>query len=43
MTDAPEPYDAVYIDVQGVEVKSSNGSTFTLDTQAQVYDLLEFN
>ncbi|BCY29295.1 DUF4382 domain-containing protein [Flavobacterium okayamense] len=43
MTDAPAPYDAVYIDVQGVEVKSSNGETFTLDTQAQVYDLLELS
>lgn len=43
MTDAPAPYDAVYIDVQGVEVKSSNGSTFTLDTQAQVYNLLELS
>ena len=43
MTDAPAPYDAVYIDVQGVEVKSSSGATFTLDTQAQVYDLLELS
>lgn len=43
MTDAPAPYDAVYIDVQGVEVKSSSGTTFTLDTQAQVYDLLELS
>lgn len=43
MTDAPAPYDAVYIDVQGVEVKTSGGSTFTLDTQAQVYDLLELS
>lgn len=43
ITDAPAPYDAVYIDVQGVEVKTSGGSTFTLDTQAQVYDLLELS
>lgn len=43
MTDAPAAYDAVLIDVQGVEVKASNGTTFTLDTQAQVYDLLELS
>lgn len=43
MTDAPAPYDAVYIDVQAVEVKSSDGETFVLDTQAQVYDLLELS
>lgn len=42
MTDAPAPYDAVYIDVRGVEVITSGGR-FTLNTQAQVYDLLELS
>lgn len=43
MTDAPAPYDAVLIDIQGVEVKTSDGSTFTLNTEAQIYDLLELS
>ena len=43
MTDAPGPYDAVYIDVRGVEVIGSNGATMTLDTEAQVYNLLDLS
>lgn len=43
MTDAPAPYDAVYIDVQGVEVKTSDGATYDLETEAQVYNLLELS
>lgn len=43
MTDAPAPYDAVYVDVQGVEVITTDGATFALATQAQVYNLLELS
>ncbi len=43
MTDAPAPYDAVYIDVQGVEVKTSDGGTYNLTTDAQIYNLLELS
>lgn len=43
MTDAPAPYDAVFIDVQGVEVKTSDGATYNLTTDAQVYNLLELS
>ncbi|VXB72718.1 Carbohydrate-binding protein [Flavobacterium sp. 9AF] len=43
MTDAPAPYDAVYIDVQGVEVIGANGSSAVLETNAQVYNLLELS
>lgn len=43
MTDAPAPYDAVYVDVQGVEIISSDGATITLDTNAQIYNLLELS
>jgi len=41
MTDAAGPYDAVYIDVQSVEVLSDNNSSnwVTLNTNAGIYDL----
>ncbi len=41
MTDAAGPYDAVYIDVQSVEVLSDNNSSnwVTLNTHAGIYDL----
>ncbi|WP_130734684.1 DUF4382 domain-containing protein [Flavobacterium sp. J27] len=43
MTDAPAPYDAVYVDVQGVEVIAADGARFTLDTESQVYNLLDLS
>lgn len=43
MTDAPAPYDAVYVDVQGVEVITSDGSIFALETEANIYNLLELS
>lgn len=43
MTDAPAPYDAVFIDVQGVEVITSDGSSFALETEANIYNLLELS
>lgn len=41
LTDAPGPFDAVYIDIQGVEVKSDQG-TFYLNVNSGVYNLLDF-
>ena len=43
MTDAPAPYDAVFVDVQGVEVITSDGSSFALETEANIYNLLELS
>jgi hypothetical protein len=41
MTDAPGPFDEVNIDIQGVEVKSNQG-TYMLNVNSGVYDLLDF-
>jgi len=43
LTDAPAPYDAVYIDIQGVEIIGNNGATVNLATQTGIYDLLELS
>jgi len=43
MTDAPANYDAVRIDVQGVEVTGNGGSVVMLNTTAKVYNLLELS
>ena len=43
MTDAPANYDAVMVDVQGVEVTGNGGSAVTLTTTAKVYNLLELS
>lgn len=43
LTDAPGPYDAVYVDVQGVEVIGNNGVSVNLATQTGIYDLLELS
>jgi hypothetical protein len=42
MTDAPSPYDAVYIDLQGVEIKGSGGQTVALNVHPDIYNLLDF-
>jgi hypothetical protein len=46
LTDAPGDYDAVYVDIQGVEVHSSAGEQASgwksLDIQSGVYNLLDF-
>ncbi len=42
MTDAPGPYDAVFIDLQGVEIKGSEGQTVTLNVHPGIYNLLDF-
>ena len=40
MTDGPGPYNAVYIDLQGVEVIGSDGSTVLLNVHSGIYNLL---
>lgn len=43
MTDAPANYDAVMVDVQGVEVTGNGGNAVMLATTARVYNLLELS
>lgn len=42
MTDAPGNYDAVYIDVQQVEITGAAGAATTLSVNAGIYNLLDF-
>jgi hypothetical protein len=42
MTDATAPYDAVYLDVQGVEVKTDNGASVLLNVNPGIYNLLDY-
>lgn len=43
MTDAPGPYDAVYIDLLNVEVTGSGGDAILLTTNAAIYNLLDLS
>jgi len=43
LTDAPAAYDAVYIDVQSIEIISDEGTTTHTLLHPGVYDLLKFN
>ena len=43
MTDAPSTYDAVMIDVQGLEVIGSGGNNIMLNTSTGIYNLLDFS
>jgi hypothetical protein len=43
MTDVPGPYNAVNIDLQGVEITGGGGKTVTLNVQAGIYNLLNFS
>lgn len=43
MTDAPGPYDAVNVDIQGVEVTGQSGESFTLNVVPGIYNLLNFS
>lgn len=43
MTDEPGPYDAVYVDIQSVEVTGNNGQTVILNTNEGIYNLLDFS
>ena len=42
MTDASGPYNAVYIDLQGVEVTGTNNTTVLLNVNSRMYNLLNF-
>lgn len=42
MTDAPVNYDAVYIDLQQVEITGNSGNATNLDVNAGIYNLLDF-
>lgn len=42
MTDAPGPYDAVNIDLQGVELTGNDGAVITMNTSEGIYNLLDF-
>lgn len=41
MTDAPGPYEAVFVDLQGVEITGSGGQTVTLNVKKGIYNLLD--
>jgi len=43
MTDAPGNYDAVMVDVQGVEVTGNGGTTVIFNTNTGIYNLLDFS
>ena len=43
MTDAPGDYDAVMVDVQGVEIVGEGGGTVVLNAEAGIYNLLEYS
>jgi hypothetical protein len=43
MTDAPGPYDAVFVDLQGVEITGSGGETVTLNAKKGIYNLLDLS
>lgn len=43
MTDAPGPYDAVFVDVQGVEITGSGGETVILNAKKGIYNLLDLS
>ncbi len=42
MTDAPANYDAVYIDLQQVEITGNSGIATNLNVNAGIYNLLDF-
>lgn len=42
MTDASGPYDAVNIDLQGVEITGNNGKAVMLNVNSGIYNLLNF-
>lgn len=43
LTDAPALYQAVYVDIQGVEIKGNNNSTVMLNVTPGIYNLLDFS
>lgn len=43
MTDAPGNFGAVYIDLQGVEIKGNGGNLVLLNANEGIYNLLDFS
>jgi hypothetical protein len=43
MTDAPGPYNAVFIDLQGVEITGNDGKTVLINVHTGIYNLLNFS
>jgi len=43
LTDAPGPYNAVFIDLQGVELTGNDGKAIMLGVNAGIYNLLNFS
>lgn len=43
MTDAPGPYEAVFVDLQGVEITGSGGETVMLNVNKGIYNLLDLS
>lgn len=43
MTDAPGPYSAVNVDIQGVEITGDNGKAVLLNVNAGIYNLINFS
>lgn len=43
MTDAPGPYNAVFIDLQGVELTGLDGEVVTMNVNSGIYNLLNFS
>jgi hypothetical protein len=43
MTDAPAAYNAVYIDIQSVEVTGNSGNITLLNTNSGIYNLLDYS
>jgi hypothetical protein len=43
MTDAPGPYNAVYIDLQGVEITGNGGGAVVMNVNPGIYNLLNFS
>lgn len=41
MTDAPGPYSAVFVDIQGVEITGSGGEMVALNVNKGIYNLLD--
>ena len=43
MTDAPGPYSAVFVDIQGVEITGNSGQTVLMNVHTGIYNLLNFS
>jgi hypothetical protein len=43
MTDAPGPYKAVLVDIQGVEITGGDGKLTTMNINKGIYNLLDFS